>query len=246
MTGFELKGATALVTGAARRLGMYCAVALAERGCNVVVHYHASAEDAEGLCRRLRGELEVGAWAVRADLSTPLDAETLMRSAREVAGPVNVLINSASVFERAGLQDATFDDLTRNCAINSWAPFVLSRALAAQGVEGRIINLLDTRVEGYDFAHVPYILSKHMLSVLTRMTALEYAPKVTVNAIAPGLILPPPGQDEAYLKRLADTVPLKRHGGHEDIVRAMLFLIDSHFITGQTVFVDGGAHLKGA
>ncbi|NSW56601.1 MAG: SDR family oxidoreductase [Armatimonadetes bacterium] len=246
MTRFELKGATALVTGAAKRLGMHCALALAERGCNVVVHYHTSAEDAEGLCRRLSGELKVGAWAVAADLSVPQEAEGLMRRARETAGPVSVLINSASIFEPADMQDATFDDLTRNSAINAWAPFVLSRAFAAQGVEGRIINLLDTRVAGYDFAHVPYILSKHALAVLTRMTALEYAPKVTVNAIAPGLILPPPGQDQAYLQRLAETVPLKRHGGPQDIVRAMLFLIDSHYITGQTVFVDGGAHLEGA
>jgi pteridine reductase len=138
------------------------------------------------------------------------------------------------------------EDVNRNTAINAWAPFVLSRAFARQGLEGRIVNLLDTRVAGYDFSHVGYILSKHMLAVLTRMTALEYAPLVTVNAIAPGLILPPPAKDTTYLEALAGSVPLQRHGGAEDIARAMLFLIESPFITGQTVFVDGGAHLKGA
>lgn len=105
------------------------------------------------------------------------------------------------------------------------------------------MNLLDTRVAGYDFSHAGYILSNQLLAILTRMTALEYAPLVTVNAI---LILPPPGKDATYLEALAGTVPLRRRGGAQDIVRAMLFLIDSPFITGQTVYVDGGAHLKGA
>ena len=245
MTGFDVAGKTALVTGAARRLGMHCALALADRGANVVVHYGASAMDAEALCADIhrRG---VKAWPVQADLQDTGQSEALFEKAVSLAGPIQVLINNASIFEPGGLSEVSAEDVNRNAAINAWAPFVLSRAFAWQGVEGRIVNLLDARVAGYDFNHVGYILSKHMLAVLTRMTALQFAPLVTVNAIAPGLILPPPGQDEAYLQGLAEAVPLKRHGGAEDIVRAMLFLIDSPFITGQTVFVDGGAHLKGA
>jgi len=245
MVDSVLAGKTALVTGAAKRLGMHCALALADRGANVVVHYGASASEAEVLCADL-ADRGVKAWSLQADLQDAAEAEALFDQALRLAGPVHILVNNASIFEPGGLSEVSLEEVSRNTVVNAWAPFVLARAFARQGLEGRIVNLLDTRVAGYDFSHVGYILSKHVLAVLTRMTALEYAPLVTVNAVAPGLILPPPGRDATYLEALAGTVPLQRHGGAEDIVRAMLFLIESPFITGQTVFVDGGAHLKGA
>jgi NAD(P)-dependent dehydrogenase (short-subunit alcohol dehydrogenase family) len=130
--------------------------------------------------------------------------------------------------------------------INAWAPLVLGRDFARVAGKGKIINLLDTRLCGYDFKHVSYILSKHSLYVLTRMMALEFAPGITVNAVSPGLILPPPGKDADYLLELARTLPLAMHGGPEDIVEAVLFLLRSDFITGQVINVDGGRHLKGA
>jgi hypothetical protein len=105
------------------------------------------------------------------------------------------------------------------------------------------VNLLDAKLASNDRTHVAYLLSKHMLAVMTRMTALEFAPHITVNAVAPGLILPPAGQDETYLEALAAGVPLRRHGTTADVADAVVFLLQSTFITGQVIQVDGGAHL---
>ena len=132
----------------------------------------------------------------------------------------------------------------RHLHVNAWTPLVLSREFARHAGRGKIINLLDTKIMGYDREHVAYILSKQMLAALTTMCAAEFAPAVTVNAIAPGLILPPSGKDETYLASLAQTVPLRRHGGPGDITDAALYLLKSDFVTGQVIYVDGGRHLR--
>jgi NAD(P)-dependent dehydrogenase (short-subunit alcohol dehydrogenase family) len=237
-----LVGKTALVTGAARRIGRAVSLALAASGSNVVVHHSRSAREAEALVAEI-ARLGVRATALGADLGEPDGAEALVGLAEERAGHLDVLVNNASVFEPETLETAALDHLVRDVKVNAWAPFVLTRAFARRSGKGRVVNLLDTRVSGLDLAHVGYILSKHLLAVLTRMTAVAFAPGLTVNAVAPGLILPPPGEDEAYLARLARDLPLKRHGGPEDVVRAVLFLLESDFVTGQVVFVDGGRHL---
>jgi len=239
----SLRGKTALVTGAAKRIGRAIALALAEEGVNVVVHYRSAREEADALCRELR-ERGVQAWAVQADFEKVEECEGLVGRTLEAASALDILINNASVFPLTRLEEMTFDDLTSNVRVNAWAPFVLSRAFARQVRRGKIVNLLDSRITGYDWSHAAYILSKHMLAVLTRMTALAFAPQITVNAVAPGLILPPRGKDQDYLERLKDTVPLKRHGGPQDVAQAVVFLLKSDFITGQVICVDGGRHLK--
>jgi pteridine reductase len=238
-----LTGQTALITGAAKRLGRAVALALAEEGVNVVVHHNASVAEAQALCEELC-ELGVDAWTLRADLGSREESETLIDRARQVAGPLDILINNAAIFPSGTLRDITFDDVVANVQVNAWAPFALSRAFAGQAQRGKIVNLLDSKLARYDWAHAAYILSKHMLAVLTRMTALEFAPDITVNAVAPGLILPPRGEDESYLERVAPMLPLKRHGAPRDIAEAALFLLKSDFITGQVIYVDGGAHLR--
>jgi len=127
--------------------------------------------------------------------------------------------------------------------LNAWAPFALSRAFAGQERPGKIVNLLDTRIVGYDRSHVAYILSKHMLAVVTRMTALEFAPAITVNAVAPGLIVLPEAK-ESCAQELAQALPLRRHGDADDVVDAVMFLLRSKFITGQVIYVDGGRHVR--
>ena len=237
-----LAGKTALVTGAARRIGRAVSLALAASGSNVVVHHSRSVSDAEALVSELSRH-GVRATAVRADLGEPDEAEALVALAEERAGHLDVLVNNASVFEPETLEAAALDHLVRSVKVNAWAPFVLTRAFARRSGKGRVVNLLDTRVSGLDLAHVGYVLGKDLLAILTRMTAVAFAPGLTVNAVAPGLILPPPGQDEAYLERLARDLPLKRHGEADDVVRAVLFLLESDFVTGQVLFVDGGRHL---
>jgi hypothetical protein len=240
---YALQGSVALVTGASRRMGHAIAIALAEEGVHIVAHDRRGLEpETIKVCDEVI-ECGMKAWRVIADLEKPEEYETLIARALKTAGSLDIVINNASIFSPSGLMDVEFRDLTRHMQVNAWAPFFISREFARIVGRGKIINLLDTKIRGYDQAHVAYILSKHMLSVLTRMCALEFAPDITVNAVAPGLILPPPGKDESYLEQLSHAVPLRRHGGPKDIADAVLYLLKSDFVTGQVIFVDGGRHL---
>jgi len=242
--GVSLAGKTALVTGAAKRIGRAIALALAQRGVHIAVHYNQSAQDAVALCEELQ-RLGVSAWPIRGDL---MDAEQTARVFQEAvaqAGPIDLLVNNASIFERDTLWEATAESIAKNVRIHAVAPLILSRELAKQARTAHVVNLLDTRVAVYDREHASYDLSKSMLLTLTRMLALELAPNVAVNAVAPGAILPPPGLGETYLMKLAHANPQDRIGTPEDIAEAVLFLLRSRFITGQVIYVDGGIHMKG-
>jgi NAD(P)-dependent dehydrogenase (short-subunit alcohol dehydrogenase family) len=212
---------------------------------NVVVHYRSSEEAAADLADRLRA-LDVKAWTVRADLAARSEVERLIERAVEHAGRIDVLVNNASIFPSSRITDFDGHDLDLNVQVNAFAPLVLSRAFAAQAEQGLILNFLDSRITDYDAEHVAYHLSKRMLLTITRMLALELAPGIRVNGVAPGLVLPPAGEDVGYLERHGRAVPLQRFGDLEGIVETVRFLAMSDFITGQVVFVDGGAHLKGA
>ncbi len=239
----SIRGKTALITGAAQRLGRVTALALAGEGANIIVHYRSSEVEAEELAGDIRRR-GVQAWTVQADFAQPEEYTSLLPRALHMAGSLDILINSASIFPANTLADITFAGLMSNTEVNAWAPFVLMRCFKELVGAGKIVNLLDTRINGYDWGHVGYIVSKHILAVFTQMTALDYAPDITVNAVAPGLILPPPGQTEEYLDKLVDTVPLKRHGEPEDVADAIVYLLTSAFCTGNIIYVDGGRHLK--
>lgn len=243
-SGTSLAGKTALVTGAARRLGRAMALALAQQGVNVVVHYNRSAADAASLCEEIRRR-GVSAWPAPCDLSDAGQTETFFDRVVAQAGPVDLLINSASTFEKETLWETSTQSLEANLRLHAAAPLILARALARQSRGGSIVNMLDTRVTVYDREHAAYHISKRVLLTLTRMLALELAPAVAVNAVAPGLILPPAGQDESYLKKLAHCNPLNRYGDPDQVADAVLFLLRSRFITGQVIYVDGGYHMKG-
>lgn len=239
-----ITGKTALVTGAAKRIGRATALALAAQGVNVVIHYRGSREAAEAMAAEIR-DTGIKTWTIQADLREPAEAESLMPSVVEAAGPIQMLVNNASIFTKSRITDFTLEDLIDNVQVNAMAPLLIARAFSAQGCEGAIVNFLDTRLTEYDVEHAAYHLSKRMLFTLTRMMALEFAPAVRVNAVAPGLILPPPGKDTSYLENLASTNPLQRIGPLSGITDAVLFLLRSEFITGQVIFVDGGYHMKG-
>ncbi|MFA5044074.1 MAG: SDR family oxidoreductase [Kiritimatiellia bacterium] len=242
MSKDRLCGKTALVTGAAKRVGREIALALADAGVNVVVHYRKSAEEAE----KLRAELVargVKARLLKADFDDAEAPGRLISGAIAAAGSLDILVNSASLFLPGTIEDMDFAGLIRHLQINTWAPLVLSREFARRAGRGKIVNILDSRIVGHDRAHVAYILSKQALAVLTEMMAVEFAPGITVNGVAPGPILPPPGKDDGYLDDLAKNLPLKRHGNPGDIADAVLYLLGSDFVTGQVVFVDGGRRL---
>jgi hypothetical protein len=238
----SLNGNTALITGAAKRIGRRIALTLANEGVNIVAHYNSSPDEAEELRRELVA-LGVKAWTVRADFASAEEYASLLDRALEETGALDILVNNASIFPQEKLEEMTLDSLDLNIEVNAWVPFRLSRDFALRLGKGSIVNLIDSRIRGYDWNHAGYILSKHVLAVMTRMTALRFAPEVTVNGVAPGLILPPPGEDQSYLDRLVNTVPLKRHGDPQDIADAVLYLLKSDFLTGEVIYVDGGRHL---
>jgi pteridine reductase len=239
----RLEGENALVTGAARRIGRAIALALAREGAGVALHYSSSKREVTELVTEIEA-LGVKAVSLRADLSSPAELVGLLERAREAIGTIEILVNNASIFPSDTFETVELESLQRNVEINAWAPLVLTRALAAQTEHGHVVNLLDSRVSGFDRSHVSYILSKQVLATLTRMSALELAPMIAVNAVAPGLILPPPGEGEEYLKRLATSLPLQRRGTPEDVAAAVIYLVTSEFVTGETIYVDGGRRLK--
>lgn len=240
---WDLSGKTALVTGAAKRLGRSIATALADRGTGVVVHYNTSADEACELAARL--EKKAAACTLQADLRDESQARNLLDRAVELAGPIDVLVNNAAVYSAGRLLDLTATDLAQNVQINAFAPLQIARCFADQGRTGAVVNLLDAAVLDYNRSHVAYHLSKQMLLSLTRMMAVQFAPAVRVNAVAPGLILPPQDAEANSLEGLTHTNLLGRVGDVEDVTDAVMFLLESSFITGQVIFVDGGRHLKG-
>jgi pteridine reductase len=233
-----LQGTTALVTGATSPLGRAIALGLAQEGADIVVHFCTSAQKARVLC----GEIEksgCSAYPVRADFSRESEYSRLIRQAKKRFGRLDILVNNASLYTRSTLNNLAYPDFITALRVNAWAPFVLCREFKMAAGRGAIVNLLDSRIVGYDREHAGYSLSKHALDIFTRMMAIEFAPGIRVNAVAPGLILTRAGEKERY-NRLSRTLPLQRYGEPEDVAQAVLFLVKSPFITGQIVYVDGG------
>lgn len=234
----------ALVTGGARRIGRAVCQRLAADGHEVVVHHRTSHRAASELVQELKA-IGVEAWSVSADLAGPDEAQGLVQEAGDAAGgPVEILVNNASAFPRSRFEEMAYGDLEEMVRLHAWAPHTLARALAAQEVEGCVVNLLDTRVTDYDWQHVPYHLSKRMLWDLTRLAAVRLAPRVRVNAVAPGPILAPAGTDDAAFEKLAESVPLRRTGQPEEVADAVAWLVGARYTTGQVLWVDGGRHLE--
>jgi len=242
MSKGALQGKTALVTGGARRIGRAISLALADEGANIVVHHRSAREEALEL-EGLLAAKGVRAWLIRADFARREEYEGLVTRARDLAGGLDILVNSASIFPTDTLDTVDLAGLMQNIEVNAWVPFVLGREFARAVGRGKIINLIDSRVRGYDWNHVGYILSKHVLRALTRMMAVQYAPDITVNGVGPGLVLPPPGAAHEYIDGMARTVPLKRHGQAEDVAEAVAYLAKAEFVTGTVIYVDGGRHL---
>jgi pteridine reductase len=241
----ELDGKVAIVTGGAVRLGRALALALAEQGVRVGVHYGSSAGPAETVVKEIKA-MGSDAVAVQADLSQPAEARSIVERAAAHLGQVDILVNSAAIFEPGNWDDTTEANWDRHFAINVKSPFFLSQAFAAHvGREraGHIVNIADWRGVRPGSDHMAYTLTKAAIIAMTKSLALALAPNIQVNAIAPGLILPPPDQDQAYLESKAKQVPAQRVGSPQEIANAMIFLLRSDFVTGDLIFVTGGEHL---
>ncbi len=236
---------TALVTGAARRVGRALALDLAAHGWAVAVHYRNSDEEARGVV----GKIEAAggrAVALAADLADEQQTAGLIGRAGDALGTITCLINNASIFEPDGPLMATRQSWDAHMETNLRAPFVLTQALAGQlptGTKGNVINLIDQRVWNLTPFFTTYTLSKAGLWTLTQTLAMGLAPDIRVNAIGPGPTLPSTRQSEAQFAAQAASTPLGRKVEMDEICRGVRFILAASALTGQMIALDSGQHL---
>ena len=238
-----LTGKTALVTGAAKRIGRSIALALAEAGANVAITYLASQQDAEATVLSL-AEFDVDALAIRTDLGDPESINQAVASVIEEFGQLDVLVNNAGIFESAALEDISVEQWDAMFATNTRAPFLIAKAAYPylRATTGRIINIGSLGGSHPWATHGHYCTSKAALHMLSKTMAKAWAPEISVNFIAPGMIVQ--GEvDEAY-EHFARKTPMQRNGTAHDVAAAAIFFATApHFITGQLLAVDGGLGL---
>ncbi len=238
----------ALVTGAARRIGRAIALVLAEQGFDVAVHCHDSEAGAEETASAVRARGRRAA-VLRADLRVEAEANTLLAAARDALGPIGVLINNASIFERDEWDTVIRESWDRHIETNLRAPFVLTqhfaRALPA-AAEGAVVNMLDQRVWSITPHFLSYTVSKAGLWALTQGLALALAPRIRVNGIGPGPALPSRRQSAEQFARQSASVPLGRGTSPDEIARAVVAILELPAMTGQMLALDGGQHLQWA
>jgi len=236
---------TALVTGAAARIGRAIAVDLAKHGWAIAVHYRRSEKEALAVVDEIR-KAGGNAAPVRADLSVESETAALLPMINRMLGPVGCLINNASAFERDELNDMTRMSWDAHIETNLRAPALLMQGMAKRlpkGNSGSIVNILDQRVWNPTPHFVSYTVSKSALWTLTRTMAMAMAPNIRVNAIGPGPVLPSKRQTQADFDRQVASLPLQRGSTPEEIATAIRFLLSMPAMTGQMLALDGGQHL---
>lgn len=238
-----LNGKTILISGAARRLGKALALSCAENGANLILHYHTSSEEVDELAAQITS-LGRNCWTLQADLGDANQVEALINSAVSLSN-LYALVNNASIFKSIGFTDTTLADWNTHIGVNLTAPFLLTQSFARHyslSETGRVLNLVDWRALRPGRDHFPYTISKAGLVALTKSTALQLAPRINVNAIALGAILPPVGEPED--PNPVKNVPQKRWAELDEYTRTALFLLDGpEYITGEVIHLDGGRHL---
>jgi len=233
---------TALVTGGAQRIGRAICLTLADRGFNIALHYNHSKKEADQVAAEIMDK-DVFCKTFACDLASEKDVLLLLGKARAQFPDLSLLINNASIFIPSKFERKELKLLDTHWMVNFKSPFILSADFARLCKEGQIINILDTKVTKNKTTHIAYIISKKALHELTKLCAVEFAPKIRVNAIAPGIILPPPGKSNDYLAKRAKDVPLKKAGNVRYITQSVEFLLDNGFLNGQVIFADGGESL---
>lgn len=231
-----------MVTGSARRLGRSIAGALAEAGCAIAIHHHASAAEAADAVRACQA-LGVEAAAFQADLGDPTQIDRLFSELESSFGRLDILVNSAAVFAAVPVAKITPEEWERVLNLNLRAPFFCSQRAARlmrRSGAGSIVNIADVAAFQPWPGYAHYCISKAGLVMATRVLARALAPEIRVNAVAPGPVLPPEGTSPDERERLANSTALKRLGTPEDVVEAVLFLVRSAYVTGEAIVVDGG------
>ena len=235
----DIRGKVALVTGSGKRIGREIALELSRRGARLAVHYRSSAREAQEVAGP-------GDAVFQAELTDDKAVENMFHQIETKFGGVDILVNSASVFGQATADDATPEHWDSQMDTNAKAPFFIAqraaRSMRARGA-GKIINIVDVAGEVIWGGYLPYSVSKAALIALNRGLAKSYAPEIQVNGIAPGPVLFPEYYTEEQKKAATERTLLKRAGSPQDIVNAVVFLIENDYFTGDVIHVDGGRHL---
>lgn len=239
----NLSGKTVLVTGGARRIGRAISLAIAEAGGNVIVHHNHSPAAAEETRQEI---LHLGreAWVFQADLEDSAQADSLMDAATRVA-TLDGLVNNAAIFSSGDAMSTTLETWQQHLAVNLTAPFLLSQAFARNlkdSSDGRILNILDWRALRPGADHFAYTISKAALAAMTQSLAITLAPRIQVNGLAFGAILPP--ADGGSTGGILASIPAGRWADLREVVQSVVFLLSGpSYITGEIVHLDGGRHL---
>ncbi|MBL1268742.1 SDR family NAD(P)-dependent oxidoreductase [Vreelandella neptunia] len=232
----------ALVTGGATRLGRFFSEALADAGFDIALHVNRSREEAEEVANSIRTkgrECEIFHCDFLSD-----EPRDLIQAAKSRFPGLNLLLNSASAYEPALIAATELAMLETQFRVNMFTPLLLTRHFAKEVKEGQVINIIDNKVAYHQYPYAAYLLSKKSLAEMTRMAALEFAPRIRINGIAPGVVLPASQRTSAYIEWRIEGIPLKRQGHPDHLVQALHYLLDNPFVAGQILFVDGGESIN--
>ncbi len=232
----------AFVTGAAERLGKAMALALAGMGYDIALHYNSSEKHAKKTAEEIKS-LGRKCGIFKADLSDIKGIKPLTARVFRTFPNCSLLINNASIFENRDFMEVTEESFDREFALNFKAPFFLSQEFSRRKSAEIIVNMLDTRVSRIEPGHFVYNLSKKALRDFTLMAARALGPKIRVHGICPGPILPPPGKDSKYLRRISGNTSLGKPGHPDYVISALKYILDNSYVTGECLYVDGGQHL---
>jgi NAD(P)-dependent dehydrogenase (short-subunit alcohol dehydrogenase family) len=240
---------TALITGASQRIGKEMAIYLAKKGYDLVIHYNNSKEQALKLIAELKKNYNIDGATIDGDLSDKSSAKKIADFMFKNFPNWNLLINNSSIFHKSKFLNDLDEEFEKNLNIHLTSPLYLSHFFAKNVIEkkiknAQIINMLDKNIARIDTVNFYYLLSKKFLAEFTKMLALEIAPHIRVNGIAPGYILPEIDVNPEYLKKLPQLIPLQKIGDTKNIVQTLEFLLENDFINGQILSIDGGASLN--
>ena len=241
----EIDGRVALVTGAGTRVGRVIALALGRAGMRVGVHYAGSEKGARETAEEIIG-MGSEARTLPGDLTDPATSPRLVEHTAKVFGSLDVLVNSAAVMLRTPVGEVLVEDWDAMFALNLRAPFFLSQAAArVMGHSGgAIVNIADLAAFETWRGYIPHSITKAGIVQMTRALAHALAPKIRVNAIAPGPVLLPDGWTQEQADKLIATTPLGRLGSPDDVAQTVLYLLSADYVTGETIIVDGGRHIR--
>lgn len=231
-----------LITGSAIRLGRAIALSFAKRGYDIALHYNSSESDALNTYNDIK-QFGVECKLFKFDLSDTNNLEQNFENVIKEFPNLNILVNSASAYIQANINETKITDYEKLFDINLKAPFFLSQYFSQKCKKGNIINIIDNKIGFNQNTYSAYLLTKKSLSDLTKLCAVEFAPKIRVNGIAPGVVMPAQTRSEEYINYRINGIPLKIKGNEDNITETIFFILDNKFITGQIITVDGGENI---